>query len=324
MINKSEALNKVKLAMLSMQRHNWEQGVAAQAFLESGDRDTAILFAKEAVLRQDDDGRLGMIAGGSAVTDPAANGEAVLYAAKVTGDPSLRVAAEKMTDWLLNKAPRNSDGILYHLGRSKQMWVDSFYMAPPYLAAAGYPDEAVKQVEGFRKLLWNKEDKLYSHIWDDDKQEFLRKDFWGVGNGWAAAGITRVIRSLSDDKADARQRLIGYAREVIDSCLNYLRKDGLFHDVLNNTDSFVETNTSQMFSYSIYRGVAGGWLDRAYLTFADNMRDAVYKKVDEFGLVQGVCGAPHFKSSGVATEGQAFFILMEAAASDIYSHFFTP
>jgi unsaturated rhamnogalacturonyl hydrolase len=317
-MSNKEMINKVTRALLSMQRYNWEQGVAAQAFLELGDTEMAALFAKEAILRQDEDGRLGMIGGGSAVTDPAANGEAVLYTARVTGDKNMAVAAEKMLDWLLNKAPKNNEGTLYHLTRSRQIWVDSFYMAPPFLAAAGYFDEAVKQIEGFRKVLWSSEKKLYSHIWDDDKNDFSRKDFWGVGNGWAASGITRVIRAMTDEKNEERRRLISYLKEVIDGCITYQREDGLFHDVLDNPNSFVETNVAQMLSYSIYRGVSGGWLERSYLEYADKMREAVYKKVDGYGLVQGVCGAPHFKSSGVAAEGQAFFLLMEAAAKEVY------
>ena len=47
------------------------------------------------------------------------------------------------------------------------------------------------------------------------------------------------------------------------------------------------------------------------------MRKAAYKKVDSFGLVQGVCGAPNFNRPGTATEGQAFFLLMEAAYNDL-------
>lgn len=321
-MNNKDRLHKVKKAMLCMQRNNWEQGVAAQAFLESEDNELVILLAKEAVLRQYEDGRLGMIGGGNAVTDPAANGEAVLFAAKVTGDLKLAAAAEKMSDWLLNKAPKNKDGILYHYMDKKQIWVDTFYMAPPFLAAAGYYDEAIKQIEGFRKILWNADEKMYSHIWDDDKNDFDRKDFWGVGNGWAAAGITRVIGVLPDDKVSDKRRLIGYLKEIIDGCLNYQREDGLFNNIVNEPDTFIETNLAQMLSYSIYRGISEGWLDMEYLKYADKMREAVYQKVDEFGLVQDVCGAPSFKKPGVATEGQAFFILMEVAARYIYPDLF--
>ena len=39
-----------------MQRASWEHGVAAQAMLELGDNEMAYLMAKEAVLRQLEDG----------------------------------------------------------------------------------------------------------------------------------------------------------------------------------------------------------------------------------------------------------------------------
>ena len=116
---------------------------------------------------------------------------------------------------------------------------------------------------------------------------------------------------------EERSQLVGFVREVVDGCLALQREDGLFHDILDDTTSFIETNLAQMLSYAIYRGVHSGWLEQDYLTHADKMREAVYNKVDDFGLVQGVCGAPNFNRSGTATEGQAFFLLMEAAWRDL-------
>lgn len=49
--------DRVKRALLAMQRYNWEQGVTAQAFLESGDTDIAIVLALEGANRQNPDGR---------------------------------------------------------------------------------------------------------------------------------------------------------------------------------------------------------------------------------------------------------------------------
>jgi hypothetical protein len=48
---------------------------------------------------------------------------------------------------------------------------------------------------------------------------------------------------------------------------------------------------------------------------AEHIRSAAVACVDRFGFVQNVCGAPTFDRPGMAPEGQAFFILMEAAAS---------
>lgn len=311
-----DRIERVKSAMLAMQRYSWEQGVAAQALLEMGETELVIQMAKEAVLRQRVDGRLANMGNDQGVTDPACVGEAVLYAGKVTGDAGLKKGADKMLDYLLNKAPKTEDGILHHRTDVAQIWIDSVYMAPPFLAAAGRGDEAVKQIEGFRKYLFDPGKKLYSHMWDDKKNDFARKAFWGVGNGWTAAGMTRVIGVLPEEMADEKKRLIGYVKELIDGCLVYQREDGLFHDVIDRPDTFVESNLPQMLAYSIYRGLQHGWLDESYRKYADKMRSAVIQKVDEFGLVQGVCGSPTFDRPGTATEGQAFFLLMEIAYSD--------
>ncbi len=310
-------VEKVKMSMLAMQREAWEQGVAMQSLLEWGDRDEVIRMAHGAMLRIYEDGRLGMVSDNHGVTDPAANGEGVLYAAKATGDPLFKAGAGRMLEYLLKKAPRTSDGTLHHIDHKPQVWIDSMYMAPPFLAVAGAHAEAVKQVEGLRRILWNKPAKLFSHIWDDGKKAFERKAFWGVGNGWAAAGMSRVLRALSENMKAEKQRLTGYIREVLDGCLKRRRPDGLFHDVVDDPGSFVETNLSQMLAYTIFRGIKGGWLAKSYLKDAEIMRSAARAKVDELGYVRDVCGSPTFEKPGTATEGQAFFILMEAAARDL-------
>ena len=315
--NPSPMVEKVKMAMLTMQRDAWEQGVAAQALLEFGEQTLVVLMAREAVLRQHTDGRLAVVRETDAVTDPSANGEAVLFAARVTAEPVFKEAADRMLYYLLEKAPRTRDGTLHHITSRPQLWIDSMYMAPPFLAVAGYPHIAVRQVEGLRRRLWNKEKKLFSHIWDEGAQDFARNDFWGVGNGWAAAGMTRIIQVLPEAMKEEKQRLIVYVKEVIDGCLAHQREDGLFHDVVDNRQTFVETNLAQMLAYTIYRGVRGGWIDENYCPVADSMRVAVYARVDDEGLVQGVCGSPTFDHSGTATEGQAFFLLMEAAYQDL-------
>lgn len=304
---------KVRLALLAAQRHSWEQGVAAQAFLECGETQLVVLMAREAVLRQQEDGRLAVVGANHAVTDPAANGEPLLYAARVTRDPALQQAAERMRDYLLHDAPRSEQGTLYHLTTRPQVWVDSMYMAPPFLAAADQFQEAVQQIKGMRALLWQPQKALFAHIWDDEKKAFARADCWGVGNGWAAAGMARVIDLLPEKMAAERRQLAEYVRQVIDGCLAHIRPDGLFYDVVDDPSTFVETNLAQMLAYTIYRGTRRGWLDTSYRPHADHMRQAAHGQVDQDGLVQGVCSAPHFDRPGTAPEGQAFFLLMEAA-----------
>ncbi len=304
---------RVRMAMLSMQRASWEQGLAAQAFLESGDDQMVILMARESVLRQAEDGRLAILYHDNGVTDPAASGEAVLHAAQITGDESLKSAAGEMLSYLLEKAPRNSSGTLYHTIDAPQIWIDSLYMGPPFLACSGCFKEAVKQVKGIRDVLWDPAKRLFSHIWDDEKQIFKNKNFWGVGNGWAAAGMWRVARTLPDEMMPEKEDLIVYIKEVVDGCLEYMRSDGLFHNVVDDSSTFVETNLSQMLAYTIFSAVRDKCIDSAYLDYANKMRNASHNKVDKYGYVRDVCGAPYFNLPGRATEGQAFFLLMESA-----------
>ena len=306
-------LDKVILAMLTIQRATWEQGVAMQALLEKGEKELVILMARDAVLRQAEDGRMAILGEQIPLADAASPGEAVLWAAGETDDSNLLQAHKRLLNYLLYKAPRSEDGIVYHFTHIPQFWNDSNYMLPPYLAAAGKYDEAVKQIEGLRTYLYNDEKKLFSHMWDCGKNEFARRDFWGVGNGWTAAGYARVINLLPASRAELKTRLVGYLNDLLEGCLTYLRGDGLFHNVIDDPGSFVETNLSQMLSYTIYTGIAHSWLDPSYKSSADKMRAAALAKVDEHGLVQGVCGSPDFDHPGTAAEGQAFHVLMETA-----------
>ncbi len=303
-------------AALAMQRRDWEQGILAQAFLEAGDRERLIRLTKAAIVQSVPDGRLGVVVEGGP-TDPAMGGEAYWRAGEITGDARIQKAARGLLEWILVRAPRSPDGTLYHVFRQPEMWSDGFNGAPPFLAATGHYDEALRQIDAFRNRLWNPEKKLLSHIWDDGTRRLKDPNFWGVGNGWAAAGLARVVRALPAVRAADRKRLTVFAGDLIDGCLAFQRPDGLFHDLLDRPETFVETNLAQMLAFAIYTLVAGEWLPARYLAPADRMRSAARAKMDAFGYVQGVCGAPNFDHAGVATEGQAFFILMEAAASKL-------
>ena len=294
-----------------MQRYSWEQGVAMQAFLERGEDGIVIAMAKEAVNRAVPDGRVAMMGVANAVTDPCSAGEALLHAAKVTDDPELAAACSNLLSWALTGAPRNRGGIVYHLTDKPQFWVDSMYMLPPFLAAAGRYEECLLQLSGYWAALRDADSGLLSHMWDDGEKKFARKAFWGVGNGWGMAALARVIDALPADYADERERLISMASDLIHAVLRYRRSDGLFHNVIDDRESFIETGLSQMAAYTVFRGIASGWLDKSLVSEARAMRMAVLSKVDEYGFVQGVCGAPDFDHPGVAPEGQAFFLLME-------------
>lgn len=312
---KNNLVEKAKRAMLCMQRASWEQGVASHAMIEQGEKDIVVLMGKEAVTRRKEDGRVAMLGTENAVTDPGSNGAAILYAYKVTGDSKLKDAADALYTYLKKRAPRTENGAISHVTPGKEIWSDAMFMTPPFLALMGDFEETIRQVDCYRGFLWNKEKKLFAHIWDDKKKVFKHEACWGGGNGWCAAGMAQIIDTLPKDKEEDRKKLIGYTEELLDGCISFMRPDGLFHDVVDDTNTFVETNLSQMLAYSIYKGVKSGWLKDSYLKAADKMRTGAHAKVDEYGVVQGACGSPLFDRSGTSTEAQAFLLMMEAAYS---------
>ena len=295
------------LALLCMQRHSWEQGICMQAFYEQGEGDVVIRLAKEAAYRALPDGRMAILGDGNAVTDPCCVGETLAWAARETGDPDLTAALAALREWALHRAPRNDEGLVYHVTNAPQIWVDSMYMLPPFLAAIGEGEEALRQMLGYDRLLRAPSTGLMAHRWDDGAGCFQREDHWGVGNGWALAGYARMISLLPEHSAVLAERAV----TLLDALLPWMRPDGAFHDVVDDPSTFVEVNLSQMAAYTILRGVREGWLDRRYLPAARTMRQAALSRVDAYGVVRQVCGAPSFDKPGAAPEAQAFLLMME-------------
>lgn len=127
-----------------------------------------------------------------------------------------------------------------------------------------------------------------------------RAEHWGVGNGWAIAGMVRVLYLLPADMKAEREQLLGWIKQGLNGVLSHQRPDGLFHDELDDPMAFVDANVAQQVAYSIFRLAEHGDIDEVYVKKAVKSRIAVHGRVDEFGFVQGVCGSPYFSSSGTA------------------------
>lgn len=310
----------VKQAMLAVQRYPWEQGVCMQAVYESGDTITAIAMAHDAVLRQTEDGRLAVINENIAVTDPAANGEMVYRAYEITKDRFYLDAANRMLSYLMEKAPRTDNGTLchneisFHEGFSvDQIWADSIYMAPPFLAVMGEIDEAAAQIKGMYQYLADPESGLLNHIYDAGKKVFVRQKLWATGNGWALLGIARVIdEAVKANREDIVDELHSLYEKILKAMLSLQMEDGRFHDILDDAESFVDGASAMMMAASVYRGIKNGWLSDTYRSYADKVCGNMDRFVDTYGIIHEVCGCPHFLQTGTSAESMAAYLMMHA------------
>ncbi|MBK8024254.1 MAG: hypothetical protein IPK19_23170 [Chloroflexi bacterium] len=113
--------------------------MAARA-LRIGDLDMMVLLARDSAYLQLDDGRLATWRA-PCRHRPAANGEPSCAPPR---SPATWRLPRRRSAWPvhhLRDAP-HSEGVVYHAPRP-ELWIDSMYMAPPFLAIMGYCDEAV-------------------------------------------------------------------------------------------------------------------------------------------------------------------------------------
>lgn len=86
--------------------------------------------------------------------------------------------------------------------------------------------------------------------------------FWGRGNGWMAAGMTELLRSLPEDHPDRAALLAAY-RKMMDTLLALQAPDGMWRQLLDKPESWAETSGTGMFAFAFITGVKHGWLDAA-------------------------------------------------------------
>jgi len=313
-------VTKVIQCMLAMQRHPWEQGVCAQALYEAGREELWIPMAYDAVKRQLPDGRLAMVGGGAAVSDPAANGEVCLRAYQRTGNPFFLEGAQRMLDYLEHDAPRTADGIICHNQVSfqegysaAQLWIDGIYMVPPFLAVMGRADEAAGQVRGYIRHLFDPQAGLFFHIADTGSGKLVRGKHWATGNGWALMGIARVAEAAEEaGREDLREEMAAFLGRLLESMLAWQGADGRFHDILDEPESFPDGTSSLMMAATVFRGIVHGTVGSGFRNAAEAAFRAAAAKADGMGLIHEVCGCPDFVSEGTSAEAQAAFVMADA------------
>jgi rhamnogalacturonyl hydrolase YesR len=74
---------------------------------------------------------------------------------------------------------------------------------------------------------------------------------------------------------------VGYSR--------YQDISGLWHQVLDKPDSYLETSVTAMFTYAVARAVNEGWINKTYLTIAEDGWKGLATKITPDGKMQDVC-----------------------------------
>ena len=113
--------------------------------------------------------------------------------------------------------------------------------------------------------------------------------YWGRGNGWIAAGMAELLRSLPDNHPWHPSVMRGY-RAMMESLLRYQSSNGLWRQLIDKPELWTETSGSAMFTFAMVTGVKHGWLDAAtYGPAARRAWLALVARLDADASLREIC-----------------------------------
>ncbi len=153
------------------------------------------------------------------------------------------------------------------------LWADDLYMSVPFLIRAwkhtgdsAYIDDAVNQVIQFRSYLFRPELGIYYHY------RILQEDMpgvahWGRANGWVVMAQCQLIDVLPKDHPQ-RDLIISYLKEHLLGLARYQTANGMWRQLLDKSDSFLESSSTAMFIYGVAKAVNEEWINDIYTSVA--------------------------------------------------------
>ena len=227
--------------------------------------------------------------------DCGAMGASVLEVHRRAPQQRYRAYIEQAANHMLKGQSRLENGTFVRsFPHPWTLWADDLYMSLAFMARMGewsgdkrYFDDAAQQVISFHKYLFNAESGLMHHCWYSDVNR-PGVAFWGRANGWAVLAQVDLLDRLPQNHAQ-RDALLTLFRRHILGIARYQSGEGLWHQLLDKVDSYLETSCSAMFTYAVARAVHQGYLEPRYATIAQRGWEGVQSKIRADGQVEGVC-----------------------------------
>jgi len=229
--------------------------------------------------------------------DCGAIGAALIKARRAQVGPDLHVAIDRIAQYISHKQLRLEDGTLARPRPERNsVWADDAYMSIPFLAQMGalsddgkYFDDAAAQMLHFANYLYIPAAGLFTHHWNTGNPDDQPRYYWGRANGWCTMSLVELLEVLPQDHP-LRGRILRLFRDHARALASLQAGDGLWHQMLDRTDSYTETSCSAMFTYALARGVNRGWLDAsAYGPVALAGWAGLSTRIDDQGHVTGSC-----------------------------------
>jgi unsaturated rhamnogalacturonyl hydrolase len=231
-----------------------------------------------------------------ALDDAGAVCAAMIKAQRAGVSNDLRPLIDHYIEFVAKKEYRLPDGTLARNRPQKNtLWLDDLYMGVPAIAQMGkltgdkkYFDDAVNQIKQFVQRMFNKEKGVYMHGWVESME--VHPEFrWARANGWALMATVELLDVLPENHP-GRKFVLDQLKAHVKGLTSYQSGSGFWHQLLDRTDSYLETSATAIYAYCIAHACNKGWLDpMAYGPVAMLAWNAVATKVNDKGQVEGTC-----------------------------------
>ena len=215
-----------------------------------------------------------------------------------TGNPEWKKIMTDLASWIMTDMPRTPEGGIQHkhaqLDNHGDLWDDTLFMTCLFLAKAGkvfgrqdWVDEAVYQTLLHMKYLVDTKTGLWYHAWSFDRRDNYADALWGRGNCWITVFIPEFIDIVRPEEP-VRRILVNALESQIESLVRNQDSSGLWHTLINDRSSYLESSATAGFAAGIFKAVRKGYVSRNYLDAAKKALDALYGEIDEDGTVLNV------------------------------------
>lgn len=220
---------------------------------------------------------------------------ALIKTQKLYPDTRFRMWIDTVDNYISKKQFRFKDKtIARERPQPESLWADDMYMCVPFLAQMGsltgnkkYYDDAVRQVVQLSERLYDEKSGLYDHGWNENSSQYDPQMHWGRANAWCTMAMAELLSVLPENHK-GRDKVLHLFRSHI-KALSYLQDGtGLWHNLLDRNDTYLETSASAMFVYCIAKGINEGWISHVYGPYAITGWNAVATRVKANGEVSGI------------------------------------
>ena len=200
--------------------------------------------------------------------------------------------------WIMEHFPRTEEGGFQHMTsdtlNDQELWDDTLFMTVLFLANMGriegkqaYIEEAQYQFLLHAKYLADEKTGLWYHGWTFNGRHNFAGAFWGRGNCWVTIAIPEFLQMVDCDPA-VREKLTAILEKQVQSLVRFQNESGMWHTLVDDPTSYVESSATCGFAYGILRAVHTGLLDREYEQTAWKALKPILGYISPDGVVQQV------------------------------------